>query len=232
LSKFCAVAPVALAMTVHVPEAWLASGVADGSYLSIVIPGRAKHGPGIDNHDREYGFPASRRFATRPGITPCVSSNRSTHDIAFSRHVLPELYLKSSRLKNERRRECRVKASPMARLQKKKQAAVTTGAAGSSGIPCAMFDGLYALSSGTGVLAPVRVMRSIIASRQRVSRAAQAPAPGRQDHTISPCASGGSSARLNRAATRHAHRIPHPTFVTTRVHPSAWGRTGAVEHNF
>ncbi|WP_315806191.1 MULTISPECIES: hypothetical protein, partial [unclassified Bradyrhizobium] len=33
--------------------------------------------------------------------------------------------------------ECRVKASPMARLQQRKQAAVTTGSAGSSGIPCA-----------------------------------------------------------------------------------------------
>jgi hypothetical protein len=43
----------------------------------------------------------------------------------------------------------------MARLQKRKQAAVTTGAAGSSGIPCAMFDGLYALSPGTGSIAPV-----------------------------------------------------------------------------
>jgi len=43
----------------------------------------------------------------------------------------------------------------MARLQKRKQAAVTTGAAGSTGIPCAMAYGLYALSSGTGSLAPV-----------------------------------------------------------------------------
>jgi hypothetical protein len=44
----------------------------------------------------------------------------------------------SETLENSRgRRECRVKASPMARLQTKKQAAVTTGSAGSSGIPCA-----------------------------------------------------------------------------------------------
>jgi hypothetical protein len=44
------------------------------------------------------------------------------------------------------RRECRVKASPMARLQEKKQAAVTTGSAKSSGIPCAMVLRLIACS--------------------------------------------------------------------------------------
>jgi len=45
------------------------------------------------------------------------------------------------------------------------------------------------------------------------------PAPGRQDHTTSPCASDRSSAR-NRAATRHAHRIPHSTSVTVAKRPS------------
>ena len=35
------------------------------------------------------------------------------------------------------RRECRMQAAPMARLQQKKQAAVTTGKAGTTGIPCA-----------------------------------------------------------------------------------------------
>ena len=45
----------------------------------------------------------------------------------------------SSALSDRRgRRECRVMASPMARLQQKKQAAVTTGSARSTGIPCAM----------------------------------------------------------------------------------------------
>src|SRR6185312_5593164 len=36
------------------------------------------------------------------------------------------------------RRECRMQAAPMARLQQGKQAAVTTGKAGTTGIPCAM----------------------------------------------------------------------------------------------
>jgi hypothetical protein len=38
-------------------------------------------------------------------------------------------------------------ASPMARLQQKTQAAVTTGLAGSTGIPCAMVYALYVISS-------------------------------------------------------------------------------------
>ncbi|WP_316196230.1 MULTISPECIES: hypothetical protein [unclassified Bradyrhizobium] len=39
----------------------------------------------------------------------------------------------------------------MARLQQKKQAAVTTGSAGSSGIPCAMGYDLYAISRCAGL---------------------------------------------------------------------------------
>src|SRR5258708_20943803 len=58
-------------------------------------------------------------------------------DIAFSRRKASELPIDLPSLE-QGRRECRVKASPMARLQQKKQAAVTTGSAGSTGIPCAM----------------------------------------------------------------------------------------------
>jgi len=43
----------------------------------------------------------------------------------------------------------------MARLQKEKQAAVTTGSAESSGIPRAVVYDLYVLSPGTGLIAPV-----------------------------------------------------------------------------
>jgi hypothetical protein len=42
-------------------------------------------------------------------------------------------------------------ASPMARLQQKTQAAVTTGLAGSTGTPCAMAYGLYAFSPVSGL---------------------------------------------------------------------------------
>jgi len=39
-----------------------------------------------------------------------------------------------------------MQAAPMARLQQKTQAAVTTGTAERSGIPCAMVYGLYVVS--------------------------------------------------------------------------------------
>ncbi|WP_315742718.1 MULTISPECIES: hypothetical protein, partial [unclassified Bradyrhizobium] len=80
--------------------------------------------------------------------------------------------------------EGRELAAPMARLQKEKQAAVTTGSAETSRpSPRDGLNGCFVLSSGTGFLAPVRVMRSIIASRQCAKRIAQASAPGCQDHT-------------------------------------------------
>jgi hypothetical protein len=53
------------------------------------------------------------------------------------------------------RRECRVKASPMARLQKKMQAAGTTGSADQPAFPARWFSRLYVISSGTGLFAPV-----------------------------------------------------------------------------
>jgi hypothetical protein len=60
------------------------------------------------------------------------------HEIAFSRRISPEVSHQVVPRKSCRgRRECRVKASPMARLRKKMQAAGTTGAA-VTGIPCAM----------------------------------------------------------------------------------------------
>jgi hypothetical protein len=61
---------------------------------------------------------------------------------AFPRQDLPE-FCRSSRTSDMRgRRECRVRAAPMARLQQGKQAAVTTGSAGTTGIPRAMVYGL------------------------------------------------------------------------------------------
>jgi hypothetical protein len=63
------------------------------------------------------------------------------------------------------RRECRVKASPMARQQQKKLAAVTTGSAKSSGIPCAMVLTVsFALSLGTGLSCPHRLADRIRAT--------------------------------------------------------------------
>jgi len=66
----------------------------------------------------------------------------------------------------------------------KKQAAVTTGSAGSTGIPCAMVLTVsFVLSPGTRLSCPRR-LPGVEAS------ANLAPALGRQDHTTSPSALG------------------------------------------
>jgi len=76
----------------------------------------------------------------------------------------------------------------------------------------------------------LRLIRTLPGDRRscpRRSRAHQeaiaslASAPGGQDHTISPSASCRSSACETHAAPCRGHRIPCPTFVTTRVRPSS-----------
>jgi hypothetical protein len=71
-------------------------------------------------------------------------------------------------------------AAPMARLQQKKQAAVTTGQAGTTGIPCAMVLTAASRFPGVpGLLATIalrNVPQGLI------------PASGNQDHTTWPSA--------------------------------------------
>src|SRR3569833_3092531 len=82
--------------------------------------------------------------------------SRLSHARLFSRCIPPELFKASSPSERSRAREARELASPMARLQQKTQAAVTTGS--SEGIPtfparwCYEF---YAPFPGSGCLAPV-----------------------------------------------------------------------------
>jgi hypothetical protein len=52
--------------------------------------------------------------------------------------ISPELWINVAPGKFGGRGECRMLAAPMARLQQGKQAAVTTGKAGTTGIPRAM----------------------------------------------------------------------------------------------
>jgi len=110
-------------------------------------------------------------------------------------------------------------AAPMARLQQGKQAAVTTGKAGTTGIPCAMVLTLIrALLGVPGLLATV-VLRYVPQNL--------IPASGDRDHTISPSA----SARLVRRR-QHVHRIPLPTSVTIAIRPSDGGGMAASMHIF
>jgi hypothetical protein len=84
-------------------------------------------------------------------------------------------------------------AAPMARLQQKTQAAVTTGTPTHAGLPCAMVLRLIRDLLGVpGFLATVALPTQCLI-----------PASGNQDHTISPTAPIPLVAR-----NRLVHRIP------------------------
>ena len=144
----------------------------------------------------------------RPRRQPLRVQIRISNSLVAAKRVprrgrRPDVASNSALGKRRGRRECRVMASPMARLQQKKQAAVTTGSARSTGIPCAMVYGLYrALPGAPGFLATITsVMQSIIANL--------ASASGCQDHTTSPSVPAAVvCCRL------HVHRIPAPRVVT------------------
>jgi hypothetical protein len=95
--------------------------------------------------------------------------------------------------------------SPMARLQQKKQAAVTTGSAGSTGIPCAMGYALYRALPGDH--------RLVATVARGTDPATLAPASERQDHTTSPSAYTTFVSRAIRV-----HRIPASRVVTIRAY--------------
>jgi hypothetical protein len=97
----------------------------------------------------------------------------------------------------------------------KTQAAVTTGSAGTSGIPRAMVLTVsFVLSPGTGFIAPV-IREYVITDL--------APAPGRQDHTTSPSVT--SPFVCTHEARCEPLRPPHPTsrFLTIAIRPSDRG---------
>jgi hypothetical protein len=96
----------------------------------------------------------------------------------------------------------------MARLQQKKQAAVTTGSAGSSDIPCAMaLTVCFVLSPGTGLSCPRRFVD------HPAKLGASVGASGPHDFTVRDL-----DVRLTQG---RVHRIPLPTFVTIAKRPSS-----------
>ncbi len=161
---------------------------------------------------KQSTLPAARQLASaEPPLTWPQAASDAIPDssfkqprgyaFAFSRRFAPELLHASPSKLKRGRRECRVKASPMARLQQKKQAAVTTGSAGSSGTPCAMGYGLYRALPGDH-----RLVATVV---REINPATLAPASERQDHTTSPSASATFVSRALRV-----HRIPAPRIVT------------------
>src|SRR5215475_9752223 len=79
------------------------------------------------------------------------------------------------------RRECRVLAAPMARLQQKKQAAVTTGTPNIPAFPAQWFTAYFVFSPES---------RAFLPPSPSGSPKDLTPASGCQDHTTSPSACG------------------------------------------
>ena len=128
--------------------------------------------------------------------------------------------------KDRGRRECRVQAAPMARLQQKTQAAVTTGSAKTSGIPCAMVLTLIRALLGDRALLPpsprglrrVGPVRADIASSARLDPSVGGSGP--HDFAVRQDAFARARCALNIASV---HCIPPPTSVTIASRPSAEG---------
>jgi len=94
----------------------------------------------------------------------------------------------------------------MARLQQRKQAAVTTGSAGTSRLSRANgFNGVLRALPGDR-------LSCLHFTTTRLWRVAQTSASRGQDHTTSP-----SAMAMLVAHSRHVHRSPPPRIVTTRT---------------
>jgi len=146
---------------------------------------------------------APRRLATT-SLQRFNFQTTGEHAFAFPRHEMPESCVTCVPLKSKRAQGMPGEGLTHGPPAEKKQAAVTTGSAGSSGIPCAMVLRLIRdLPGEPGFLAPVA----------RDHLASLTPASGCQDHTISPSAKPRSSASATRREP-YVHRIPASRSVT------------------
>jgi hypothetical protein len=132
-------------------------------------------------------------------------------EATFPRHEMPECCIIRVPPKRRGRRECRVTASPMARLQ-------TKNAGGSDH----RFSRINRHSLRDGFTTYVRALLGVpgfLATVTCLSSAGLIPASGDQDHTISPSAPAPLVSRC-----LCVHRIPRPTSVTIAKRPSWWTR--------
>src|SRR5580700_8217607 len=166
---------------------------ADQSLFAAFVKGgtdiAATHGKG--------GASLGRRFSSWPAFAETAS--RSRRRFARGRSLIFRLLI------DRGRRECRVTTSPMARLQQKKQAAVTTGRAGSTGIPCAMV---------------LRVIRALLGDHRLVATVTRKTREHLRD--LSACFGAPEphdfAVRFRLRSSTHSqsvHRVPLPTSVTT-----------------
>ena len=122
----------------------------------------------LSRHAREAAIPYAAIRRLEPGrlwkagsllswaMTEQGVTDIPQHESSFSRRIAPEFLIERHPRKNRGRRECRVLAATHGPPAKSKQAAVTTGPAESSGIPCTMVLTLIARSPWEpGFVAPI-----------------------------------------------------------------------------
>ena len=164
--------------------------------------------------DRANAHPMSRASCGHHSHQP-VKEPRG-HGFTFPRHELPGVMLRSRPSRPGGRRECRMLAAPMARLQQITQAAGTTGQPKHSGTPCATVLTAASYSPrGAGLVSP---RPPGLLTRGLIS------ASGDQDHTTWPSALASLVWR-----PKHVHRIPLSTLLTMRSAPLA--SAGWAERN-
>jgi hypothetical protein len=128
-----------------------------------------------------------------PDFQMAKSSSRE-HALAFPLRVFVRVMPQPLPLERQRRRECRVQAAPMARLQQRKQAAVTTVQPKHPASPSAMVLRLIRGLPGVRALIATVALRTI--SPRSIPASGQRR--GDQDDTTSPSTRMPSSARRAR----------------------------------
>jgi len=128
----------------------------------------------------------------------------------------------SGPLREEGRREGRVQAAPMARLQKKSRRQSPQDWPNNRPSLRDGANGCSVLSQGTGLVCPLRARRSLVASattrlRKRVARDTSVGVSG--PHGLTVRSRIRSSARETRTATPSGHRIPRSTARDDRETP-------------
>jgi hypothetical protein len=154
------------------------------------------------------------------------SSSMTTHPLVLATHCARAFTENSPPSRNRGRREGRMPGRHPWPACKTKSRRQSPQVGRTAGLPCAMVDGLYVVSPGTGLIAPVTGDALSAASptwpQHREARTARFHRrigyvrPHDRDH----------------AATRRAHRILHPTSVTTAKRPLKRGGMGGTIHDF
>ena len=189
----------------------------------LVIPGCAE-GAGPESITTIVSIDSGLAALRRPGMTSVTFPNSTVKQRGRTHIRVPAAQNASgsrqkSRPRKRGRRECRVQAAPMARLQQGKQAG--SHHRSSQYNRHSLRDGLRLIARS-----PRRPGFDCL-RRQRTRPAGLIPASGDQDHTPSP-----SAAVLLVQQRPDVHRIPHSTSVTIAIRPSCGARDGGRETTY